>query len=52
MDGADTDDSFFIPAASDKFLDLEIIVKKIGSNDLTIDDGGNGTVDQYIVTGK
>ena len=46
MDVTALDDSFFIPAASDKFLDLEIIVKKIGSNNLTIDDGGNGTVEQ------
>lgn len=46
MDVTALADSFFIPAASDKFLDLEIIVKKIGSNNLTIDDGGNGTVEQ------
>jgi hypothetical protein len=52
-------DSFYIPAASVKYLDVEIIVKKIGANNLTIDDGGNGTVEQigggwgntYVVAG-
>lgn len=46
MDVTALADSFFIPAASEKFLDIEIIVKKIGANNLTIDDGGNGTVEQ------
>jgi hypothetical protein len=39
-------DFFYIPEASERYLDLEIIVKKIGNNDLTIDDGGFGTVEQ------
>lgn len=59
MDVTALADSFLIPAASAKFLDLEIIVKKIGANNLTIDDGGNGTVEQigggwgntYVVAG-
>lgn len=35
-----------IPPAASKYNGIEITVKKIGANNLTIDDGGNGTVEQ------
>lgn len=39
-------ETFTIPPAASKYNGIEITVKKIGANNLTISDGGSGTVEQ------